>query len=214
MRRLIAIASLFVVVMGVPVMAQDVNFDADTVGSPPKGWMLTMTGKGAPKWTVEREESSKGLVLKQSGKATYPLALKEGTSVKDGFVEARFKPISGSEDRAGGLVWRAKDANNYYVVRANALEDNVVLYKTVNGARSSLDIVGQKGGYGVKIAVPANQWHTLRVEFAGTRFKVSFNAQPLFEVEDSTFAAAGMVGLWTKADSVTAFNGFSYRSAE
>ena len=197
-------------------MAQDVNFDADTVGSPPKGWMLTMTGKGAPKWTVERDETapSKGLVLKQSGKASYPLALKEGTNVKDGFIEAKFKPISGSEDRAGGLVWRAKDANNYYVVRANALEDNVVLYKTLNGTRSSLDIVGQTGGYGVKIAVPANQWHTLRVEFAGTRFKVSFNGQPLFEVEDSTFAAAGMVGLWTKADSVTAFNAFSYRSAE
>jgi hypothetical protein len=216
MRQLLAIASLFIVVTGVPVMAQDVNFDADTVGSPPKGWMLTMTGKGAPKWTVERDETapSKGLVLKQSGKATYPLALKEGTSVKDGFVEARFKPISGSEDRAGGLVWRAKDANNYYVVRANALEDNVVLYKTVNGARSSLDIVGQTGGYGVKIAVPANQWHTLRVEFAGPRFKVSFNGQPLFEVEDSTFAGAGMVGLWTKADSVTAFSVLSYRSAE
>ena len=197
-------------------MAQNVNFDADAAGSPPKGWMLTMTGKGAPKWTVERDETAppKGLVLKQSGKATYPLALKEGTSVKDGFVEARFKRISGSEDRAGGIVWRARDANNYYVVRANALEDNVVLYKTVNGARSSLDIVGQKGGYGVKIAVPANQWHTLRVEFAGTRFKVSFNGQPLFEVEDTTFAAAGMVGLWTKADSVTAFDAFSYRSAE
>ena len=195
-------------------MAQDANFDADTVGSPPKGWMLTMTGKGAPKWTVEREESSKGLVLNQSGKASYPLALKEGTNIKDGFVEARFKPISGSDDRAGGLVWRAKDANNYYVVRANALEDNVVLYKTLNGTRSSLDIVGQTGGYGVKIAVPANQWHTLRVEFAGTRFKVSFNGQPLFEVEDSTFTAAGMVGLWTKADSVTAFSEFSYRSAE
>ena len=197
-------------------MAQNVNFDADAAGSPPKGWMLTMTGKGAPKWTVERDETapSKGLVLKQSGKATYPLALKEGTRIKDGFVEARFKPISGSEDRAGGLVWRAKDANNYYVVRANALEDNVVLYKTVNGTRSSLDIVGQKGGYGVKIAVPANQWHTLRAEFAGTRFKVSFNGQSLFEVEDTTFAAAGMVGLWTKADSATAFDAFSYRSAE
>ena len=172
-----------------------------------------MTVKGAPKWTVERDEGG-GAVLKQSGKATYPVALKEGTNIRDGFVEVKFKPISGSEDRAGGIVWRARDANNYYVVRANALEDNVVLYKTLNGTRSSLDIVGQKGGYGVKITVPANQWHTLRVEFAGTRFKVSFNGQPLFEVEDSTFPAAGMVGLWTKADSVTAFSAFSYRSAE
>jgi hypothetical protein len=192
--------------------AQSANFDGDTVGAPPKGWTLTMTGRGTPKWTVERDETapSKGQVLKQSGTATYPLALKEGTDIKDGFVEVKFKPISGSEDRAGGLVWRARDANNYYVVRANALEDNVVLYKTVNGARSSLDIVGRKGGYGLKASVPADRWHTLRVEYAGTRFKVIFNGQPLFEVEDATFTGAGMVGLWTKADSVTAFDAFTF----
>jgi hypothetical protein len=191
--------------------AEPVSFEGDVIGAPPKGWTLTMTGKGAPKWVVERDDTaaSKGNVLKQAGKATYPLALKDGTSVQDGYVEAKFKPIAGSEDRAGGLVWRAKDANNYYVVRANALEDNVVLYKTVNGVRSSLDIVGQKGGYGTKIAVPANQWHTLRVEFVGTRFKVVFNGKALFEVEDATFREAGMIGLWTKADSV-AFSDVSY----
>ena len=122
------------------------------------------------------------------------MTLKEGTSIKDGFVEAKFKPISGSEDRAGGLVWRAKDANNYYVARANALEDNVVLYKTVNGVRSSLDIVGRQGGYGVKEAGSANRWQTLRVVFAGTRFKVIFNDKALFELEDATFAEPGMVG--------------------
>ena len=168
-----------------------------------------MTGRGAPKWTVEKDDGS-GTVLKQSGKATYPLALREGTNVRDGFVEVKFKPISGSEDRAGGIVWRARDANNYYVVRANALEDNVVLYKTVNGVRSSLDLVGKKGGYGVKTAVPASQWHTLRVEFAGPRFEVVFNGKSLFAVEDATFPEAGMVGLWTKADSVTVFSGFTY----
>ena len=88
-------------------MAQGVTFENDTIGSSPKGWVLTMTGKGTPKWTVEWDDTgqSTGLVLKQSGKATYPLALREGTSIKDGWVEAVFKPISGSEDRAGGLVW-------------------------------------------------------------------------------------------------------------
>jgi hypothetical protein len=192
--------------------AQSANFGGDTVGAPPKGWTLTMTGRGTPRWTVERDETapSKGQVLKQSGTATYPLALRQGTDIKDGFVEVKFKPISGSEDRAGGLVWRARDANNYYVVRANALEDNVVLYKTVNGARSSLDIVGRKGGYGLEASVPANRWHTLRVEYAGTRFKVIFNGQPIFEAEDATFMDAGMVGLWTKADSVTAFDAFTF----
>ena len=197
-------------------VAESVNFDGDTMGAPPKGWTLTKTGKGTPKWTVEQDDTapSKGRVLKQSGEATYPIALKNGTSIKDGFVEGKFKAISGFEDRAGGLVWRAMDADNYYVVRANALEDNVVLYKTVKGVRSSLDIVGRRGGYGVEQAVPANQWHTLRVEFVGTRSKVIFNDKPLFEVDDSTFTEPGMVGLWTKADSVTAFDAFVYGDAK
>jgi hypothetical protein len=151
-------AAMTIILFGATVAgaAQPVGFDGDTVGAPPKGWIIAMTGRGTPKWTVERDDTapSKGQVLKQSGTATYPLAFKDGTNVKDGFVEVKFKALSGSEDRAGGLVWRAKDANNYYVVRANALEDNVVLYKTVNGTRSSLDIVGRKGGYGAKSRCP------------------------------------------------------------
>ena len=206
---LIVAAQLLGAAMASPTLAETASFEADAVGGPPRGWLLTMTGMGTPKWTVERDDDGVA-VLRQSGKATYPLALKEGTNIRDGFVEVRFKPISGSEDRAGGIVWRARDANNYYVVRANALENNVVLYKTVNGVRSSLDLVGQKGGYGVKTAVPANQWHTLRVEFAGARFNVVFNGGPLFAVEDDTFPQAGMVGLWTKADSITAFSGLTY----
>jgi hypothetical protein len=145
-------------------------------------------------------------VLKQSGRATYPLLLKNDTKIKDGFIEVRFKALAGSEDRAAGLVWRAANANNYYVVRANALEDNVVLYKTVDGVRSALDILGRTGGYGINVPVPDNQWLSLRVEFKGTRFNVLYNGKQLFEVEDSTFGEAGMVGLWTKADSVTLFD--------
>ena len=150
-------------------MADQTSFANDPVGAAPKGWTSTMTGQGSPKWTVEEDSTapSRSKVVKQAGRATYPLLLRDGTSVKNGFVEVQFKAVSGSEDRAAGIVWRAKDANNYYVVRANALEDNVVLYKTVDGKRSSLDIVGRKGGYGVKMPVPAGRWHTLRVEFAG-----------------------------------------------
>jgi hypothetical protein len=212
MLSIIVIASVVVLAIAVPALAQGVTFDADAIGAAPKGWTLTMTGQGTPHWTVEQDDTapSRGHVLKQSGTATYPLALKEGTRFTDGFVEARFKPIAGSRDRAGGVVWRARDANNYYVVRANALEDNVVLYKTINGKRSPLDIVGRKGGYGVKVAVPSGQWHTLRVEVSGPRFRVVFNGQPLFDVEDGTFPGPGMVGLWTKADSVTAFDDFTY----
>ena len=195
--------------MASPSLAETASFETLSVGAPPEGWLLTMTGRGAPKWTVERDEGG-GAVLRQSGRATYPVALKEGMNIRDGFVEVNFKPISGQEDRAGGIVWRARDSSNYYVVRANALQDNVVLYKAVNGVRSSLDLVGQKGGYGAMTAVSANQWHTLRVEFAGARFNVVFNGNPLFTVEDATFPEAGMVGLWTKADSVTVFRGFIF----
>jgi hypothetical protein len=201
---------------GATAMAEKVTFEADAVGAAPTGWTPGKTGRGDPKWTVEQDPTapSKSKVIKQSGRASYPLLLKDGTRVKDGFIETQFKALSGSEDRAAGLVWRAKDTNNYYVVRANALEDNVVLYKTLNGVRSSLDIVGRKGGYGVKAPVPAQQWHRLRVEFKGSRFKVVYNGKQLFEVEDSTFRDAGMVGLWTKADSVTLFDSISYGETE
>ena len=194
-----------------PATAETATFAADAVGAPPAAWMVTKTGRGNPKWTVEVDATapSKGRVLKQSGVATYPLAMKTGTAIKDGYVQTQFKAIGGKEDRAAGVVWRAKDANNYYVVRANALEDNVVLYKTVAGDRIELNTI--KGDtYGLKVPVPPNQWHTLRVEFAGSRFKVIYNAKLLFEVADATFKDAGMVGVWTKADSVTLFDGFEY----
>src|SRR4051794_17668673 len=205
-------AALFLLLVGGNAMAETVNFDNAATGAAPEGWTLTMTGRGQPKWTVEVESTapSKPNVLKQSGQATFPVALRNGTSILDGFVEVKFKAIAGSEDRAAGIVWRAKDADNYYVVRANALEDNVVLYKTVKGNRSSLDIVGRKGGYGVNAAVPSGTWHTLRIDFKGPRFSVSFNGRQLFEVEDYTFPDAGKVGLWTKADSVTLFDEVSY----
>ena len=193
-----------------------VSFDADAIGSTPAGWTVAKTGSGSPKWTVEEDSTapSKSKVVKQSGRATFPLLLKDRTSMRDGLVEIQFKAISGSEDRAAGVVWRVKDANNYYVARANALEDNVVLYKTVNGVRKSLDIVGRKGGYGVKAAVPSNKWLRLRVEFKGSRFTVIYNGKQLFEVEDSTFKDAGQVGLWTKADSVMLFDEVSYGEAK
>lgn len=195
-------------------LAETINFDDAKTGAPPPGWTATQTGSGSAKWSVEKDDSapSKPNVLKQSGQATFPVCIKNDTSLKDGFVEVKFKPVAGKEDQAGGVIWRAKDSNNYYIARANALEGNVVLYKTVNGKRSSLDIVGHKGGYGVKEPVASGQWHTLRVEFAGNKFSLLFNGKKLFDVEDTTFTEAGKVGVWTKADSVTLFDDFTYGS--
>jgi hypothetical protein len=208
-----AIIAVIFVLLGVNDMSnRAISFESTQVGDVPEGWTATLTGSGDPKWAVESDETapSKSKVLKQSGRATYPLLLKNDTSIKDGFVEVKFKAVAGCQDRAAGIVWRAKDAKNYYVTRANALEDNVVLYKTVDGVRSALDVVGRKGGYGTDVKVSANTWHSLRIDFKGSRFSVSFNGKQLFEVEDSTFTDAGKVGLWTKADSVALFDEVAY----
>jgi hypothetical protein len=189
-----------------------IRFEADAVGAVPDGWTSTCTGAGEPRWTVEQEATapSKSKVVKQSGQGKFPLLLLEDPAVRDGFIQVKFKALGGSQDRAAGLVWRASDANNYYVVRANALEDNVVLYKMVAGVRSPIDIVGRKGGYGVSVSVPANEWLDLRVAFHRSHFEVTYAGRPIFEVEDPTFGEAGMFGLWTKADSVTLFDDVTF----
>ena len=193
-------------------LADTLNFDDCATGAPPPGWTATQTGKGTAKWEVVVDASapSKPNVLKQSGEATYPVCIKNDSNLKDGFLEVKFKPLAGREDQAGGVIWRCKDADNYYIARANALENNVVLYKTEGGKRKSLDIVGRKGGYGVEAKVASNEWHTLRVEFAGSKFTLYYDGKKLFEVVDDTFKEAGKVGVWTKADSVTIFDDFSY----
>ena len=165
-----------------------------------------MTGKGNPKWTVVEDPTapSKPNVLKQSGEGTYPWCVKKDSSLKDGFVEVKFKPISGKEDEAGGLIWRLKDANNYYVARANGLEDNVTMYHTINGKRT------EKKRTGMKVA--PNVWHDLRVDFQGNHFVVTYDGKKAIEWDDDTFKEAGKVGVWTKADSLTVFDDFTYGS--
>jgi hypothetical protein len=182
----------------------------------PKGWITGVTGQGKASWEVSSDNTapSPPRVLRQSGEATFCWAVQNDERIKDGFVEVKLKPLSGKEDQAGGIVWRFKDANNYYVVRANALEGNVVLYKTVNGKRSSLQVKGRMFGYGMDAKVPSGRWSTLRVDFEGQLFAVTFNGQKLFEVEDDTFRDAGAVGVWTKADSVTEFDDFSFGAQE
>src|SRR5437667_4779958 len=179
--------------------AETIGFDNAKPGEAPPGWTATKTGKGEAKWTIEKDDTapSKPNVLKQSGQATYPVCLKDDTSLKDGFVEVKFKPISGKEDQAGGLIWRAKDANNYYVTRANALEDNVTIYHTINGRRTEKKRT--------KMKVASGQWHTLRVEFQDNHFTVNFDGKKALEWDDGTFKDTGKVGVWTKADSGTLF---------
>ena len=183
--------------------AETVNFD-NMKGGPPPGWTATQTGSGTAKWSVEKDNSapSKPNVLKQSGQATFPVCFKNDTNIKDGFLEVKFKPISGKEDQAGGVIWRLQDGNNYYIARANALENNVTIYHTIKGKRTEKKRT--------KMQVASGTWHTLRVDFNGNHFTVTFDGKHLFDVEDTTFTEAGKVGVWTKADSVTLFDDFTY----
>lgn len=182
------------------------NFDMDKPGTLPSGWESGVTGRGGSRWTVAADgfAPSAPNVLRQTASGTFPWCVKRATSLADGFVEVKFRPELGSEDRAGGVVWRWKDGDNYYVARGNALEDNVSLYYTAKGRRNTIKYVNAP--------VPANVWHTLRVEFSGKRIRVLLDGKAYIEQEDDHIAGAGAIGLWTKADSVTAFDDFSYGS--
>jgi len=184
--------------------AQTIGFDRDPAGALPAGWISGVTGRGSPSWKVEPDAAapSKPNVLRQSGSGTFPWCVKRDVAIADGFVEVKFRPERGREDQAGGVVWRWKDGDNYYVARANALENNVSLYHTTAGRRNTIKYVDAP--------VAANVWHVLRVEFAGVRIKVSLDGKAYIELTDNHLSGAGAVGVWTKADSVTAFDDFGY----
>lgn len=196
--------------------AETIGFDSTQPGNLPPAWTSAMThAGGAPQWEVRKDETapSQPNVLAQTSSdrtaGRFPLAIYEKANFKDGEISVKFKPVSGSVDQAAGMVWRYRDPDNYYIVRANALEDNVVLYKVEGGQRISLAPRGTPSRtYGVKHKVPKQTWSTLKVSFSGNQFVVFFGGQKIMEVEDSTFPGAGKVGLWTKADSVTHFDDF------
>jgi hypothetical protein len=185
-------------------LADTVNFDSFKTGAPPPGWTAGQTGQGDAKWAVVQDDTapSKPNVLKQYGQATYGVCIKDDTSLKDGFVEVKFKPVSGTSDRAGGVMWRVKDTDNYYVTRANGLGNNISIYHTVKGQRVSFK--------SVSAPVATGQWHTLRVDFEGNKFTVTFDGKKVIEATDDTFSEAGKVGVYTRSDSVTLFDDFSY----
>jgi len=202
------IPSLLLLSLCVQLAVADIGtFDDDKPGAAPTGWLCGVTGHGSPKWTVETDPTapSKPNVLMQSGSGTFPWCAKKDVAPGNGFVEVKFKPIRGKEDRVGGLMWRFKNGDNYYVARANALENNISLYRTTGGSRRTIRYIDAP--------VPADQWHRLRVEFSGTRIKVSLDGKQYIDLDDQHIAGAGGVGVWTKADSVTAFDDFAWGDA-
>src|SRR5438874_4538642 len=179
------------------------TFENDSVGAPPPEFELARTGNGPEgKWTVEPERGNeKNHVLLQSSadKTDYrfPVAVLTKESLRDVTLSVRARPLTGEVDQGFGLVWRYRDANNYYITRCNALEDNCTIYHVVNGSRRPFQ------NQNVKVATKA--WHTLKMEARGNHFVVWFDGQKVLDAHDDTFQA-GRVGLWTKADSVIEFD--------
>src|SRR2546422_10989045 len=186
------------------------NFATDADGKPPAGFSFARTGQGGDgQWVVKKDESapSKPNVLAQTSQDKtdyrFPLAIAEGTSYKDLTLSVKFKAISGAVDQGAGLLFRLKDKDNYYIVRANALENNFRLYHVVNGRRIQFA--------GANFKVSSQAWHEIKVEARGEEFKCYYDGQLKFTAKDGTFKDAGKVGLWTKADSVIYFDDLTAR---
>ncbi len=182
------------------------DFEDAATGGPPPGFSFALTGGGGPvRWVVLEDPSAPAggkVVAETSQDRTsdrFPLAILEGLEARDVAVSVRFRPVSGTVDQAAGLVARLRDPRNYYIARANALENNVRLYRVVDGRRTQFA--------GVDVPVPRNRWQTLSLRVEGDRFAVALDRRELFTANDRTFADAGRVGLWTKADSLTHFDG-------
>lgn len=184
------------------------DFQSDKVDEAPAGFSFGRTGRGRPgKWIVRVDPTAPAgdhVLAQVDADDTgdrFPVAVADAPALQDVRLEVRCKPVSGKVDQACGLVFRYRDENNYYLARANALEDNVRIYHVVGGRRR------QFAGWDGKVA--GQTWHALAVEARGNRFKVSFDGKQVIEAQDDTFKDAGKVGVWTKADSVTHFDALS-----
>lgn len=206
MRHSILFLATVLIAGATPARAAERTFDfeSDKLGAAPAGFELARTGGGPEgKWVVEADKDNpKNKVLAQTSADTtdyrFPLAVVKDGSYTDVTLSVRARPVSGEVDQAFGLVWRYRDANNYYITRCNADEDNCTIYHVVKGSRRAFQNKGAK--------ISSNTWHTLKVEAVGDRFVVSFNGENVLEAKDETFKEAGKVGLWTKADSVIQFD--------
>ena len=181
------------------------NFDHDTAGKPPQGFTSALTGKGTiGEWTVMKDvtATSQPNILAQTSQDKtdyrFTLAIADGTNYKDLALSVKFKAIAGKVDQGAGLIFRLQDKDNYYIVRANALEDNFRLYHVVKGQRVQFA--------GANFKVTSQEWHEIKVDARGDEFKCYYDKQLKFTAKDGTFKDAGKVGLWTKADSVIYFD--------
>ncbi len=186
-------------------LGSDINFDSAPPGTLPPG--LTVASGG---WQVRADDTAKSgpNVLVQTAQnegSDFNIIVVDKVQLKDLEISVRFRSLSGREDQGGGPVWRYRDIGNYYIARYNPLEDNFRVYKVVEGRRKMLE--------SVKIE-PTPGWHEIRITMTGNSIACYYDGQLYLEAMDDSFAAAGQVGLWTKADAVTAFDDLRVRAAE
>jgi hypothetical protein len=200
--------AVLVCLNGVTTVGQvaTINFDNDEPGKPPKGFSFALTGQGRPGvWVIRKDDAAHGSVLVQTDADPtdyrFPVAVYNDFTGADVTLSVQFKTLSGKGDQGAGLVWRYRDQNNYYITRCNALEDNCTIYHVINGRRQAFQ--------NKRVKVASNAWHTLKIEAAGEHFVVTYDGNKVLDATDGTFKDGGKVGLWTKADSVIAFDDLS-----
>ena len=186
-----------------------ITFSSDKIGNIPIDWSQYFTGKGkSTSWKVLDDNGNNVLAQISHDHPNYHFneIVFNGISIKDVELEVKIKGVDGKMDQGGGFIWRFADANNYYVVRANPLENNIVLYKVEDGIRTDLPLIGLGKTYGVDVAPLGNGWNTLGLVVLDDIFTVYLNSEQIFQVSDKSFTNAGKIGLWTKADAVTYFD--------
>jgi hypothetical protein len=187
------------------------NFDKLEVAKTPEGWAIRENNptKAPGKWTVAADPAAPSppnvLNLKtENGNATFNLAIIEKVRAGDVDVSVKLRGDVGKEDQGGGLIWRVKDPNNYYICRINPLENNYRVYKVVDGKRKQLQ--------SVDCETPTGKWFTVRAVMVGDHITCYVDGKKLLDVKDDTFKEAGMVGLWTKADASSSFDDLTVRA--
>jgi len=193
------------------------SFDDAINGEIPSGWSQYFTGKGKKtEWKIVDDSGNKVLTQLSENNPNYHFneIVFDGFKLKNVELTVKIKGVAGKMDQGGGFIWRYMSEGNYYVVRANPLEDNVVLYKVEDGKRTDLPLINKGKTYGVDVESLGKDWNILKLIVKDNIFTVFLNDKELFRVDDKTFPEAGKVGLWTKADAVTYFDDLQIKTLE
>jgi len=194
------------------------SFEEQDLSKLPQDWSQYYTGKEGekPNWQIVDDKGNKVLaqLTKDNPNYHFNVVVFDKVATKNVELTVKMKGVDGRMDQGGGFVWRFIDENNYYVVRANPLEDNVVLYKVESGKRTDLPLIGKGRTYGVDVEKLGSDWNELKLIVKGDLFTVYLNGKEIFQVQDQTFTNTGKVGLWTKADAVSYFDNFQIKTLE